>query len=222
MFFDTYDITGGGRFKRFSERYKCDNIERHKLGEYSCQGNQSIDSVIKSSKEAQDIINTLNDACNISETLELLDVLRKRRIEYMIKRQYGYDRYVKVTKEYLVNDNGVRNRIFERGFARLDHDKIIYFEDFNDNEGRGSFRIVDIDEFILRRPIEEECKTNLKDKEFLINKVQNSVELTNKTKLNLVNKIRSDQLNENDKIFLMNEIRSDILQRLNVKVNEIS
>ena len=207
LFLDTYD---------YADK-TCSNIKRYKLGECSCQGNQPIDSVIKSSRDIQYIINKIH-RYNDHETSELLDILREKRIEDIINKQFSYDKYYGKYAEiinYSVNNDSMANGIFEKGIAMINN-KIIYFEDFNDNEGKESFRIVENIDF--RKPIEEyknklnSNKLTDKDKIFLIDKVEKSNELTKTDRSILTDKLKSNsELNEDDKLFLMNKIKLSIL-----------
>ena len=237
MFFDTYDVVSGGRFKHFSERYKCDNIKRYKLGEYSYQGKQSINFVTEMSVDVKQDIEQLNYLMN-EKTSKLLNILKNKRVMNLICKNQNFSSKFSSDESNILdcplNDDDIKNRIFEKGILtrvvesgwysnKIDIESL-YFEGFDDDNGKESFRIAN-NNIQFRKPIEEyknkldSGKLNEVDKSSLIDKVKNSSELTNEDKSILIDKLMSNsELNENDKLFLMNKIKSDISD----KINEIS
>lgn len=229
VFLDTYNVASGGKFRPITERYKCDNIERHMIVYHSLEGNYSVDEFIKSSEKVQNVIQILN-SFNFLKSRNLIESSRnwsKRRClnEYKI---YSHDieniaKMNNPTGEDYTPNKIVEMKILKKAGLHGCRDKIIYFEDFNDDEGEKLFRVINLFDYTsnLRKPMEEECKKKLEDKAFLIEKVENSSR-TDQDKLILTNKINSNKLNRADKLLLEDEIRSDIIKRTNETINKIN
>ena len=79
MFFDTYDSVVGGRFKIGSNGYKCNNVIRHKIADFSCEGIRSLDRILSSQNTVRHIVTELKNRCQYPIP-ELFRFLQERRI----------------------------------------------------------------------------------------------------------------------------------------------
>lgn len=241
LFFDTCDNSISNDKVRkydYARVCICNNMERHKIGEFSCEREQSIDSVIEKSETIQSIVKDLTDLnSNLvrQEKSDLFKYLFQYHKKFLFLKNLRRDDEFDVIDQP-INYDDEEQGICKKGFVSYDY-TIAYFEKFTKSkDSHERFRIIDnvlsfenpIEEYKdkinsdrlnqadqaifidrIRKSLSIENEYNTyNNKLFLKSKITNSTQLAETTKLLLIRQLDPIEITKTDKENLINDIKN--------------
>ena len=222
LFFDTCDNSISDDKVRkydYARVCICNNMERHKIGDFSCEGEQSIDSIIEKSEAIQSIVKDLTDLNSNLVRQEKSDLFKYL---FQYHKKFRFLKNLRGDEEFSVIDQPInyddkKQGICKKGFVSYDY-TIAYFEKFKKSkDGQERFRIID-NVLSFENPIEaykdkiNSDRLNPADKAIFIDRIRKSLSIENEyktynNKLFFKSKILdSTQLDETTKLLLIRQL----------------